>query len=507
MDSGSESSLASSSISTASTSTFSSSRLCPLREFIDKTSNDEKKRFDKKLARAIYSSGSPIQMVEKGYWKEFFKAIKPSYTLPSRHDLSHKLLDAEYETLQGDVMTKIRTAETVSVQCDGWSNIRNEAVLKFVVTTPKPVLLKTMTTGAESHTGEYIAQELGKCITEIGPGKIMAIVSDNAAAMEKAKQIIATQFNYITIYSCVAHSLNLLVGDIMKLNSFRNVESSCKEIIKEINGSHKNLACFNKIQLDKYHKVRSLKLPVKTRWGSILYCVESLILTKEALQILIVSQDSKGVKFSKNVRDHILENDIFWVRLDKLKGILSPIVKWITVLEGDAARISQVFIAISEIEGYIYKDNVKSLLIKSNEEKELTSLFNKRRDRILKPIHLAAYLLDPSFNQSELELNNEQHITAMQFIDNLISNHPQFQEHKETIILELTNYLGRNDIWSINFVWESAKKSDCITWWKGICNKTKLKNVAVAILGLPPSTAATERSFSTSSFIHCKKKK
>lgn len=360
-------------------------------------------------------------------------------------------------------------------------------------------------TGAESHTGEYIAQEIGQCITEIGPEKIMAIVSDTAAAMEKAKQIIATEFNYITTYSCVAHSLNLLVGDILKLNSFRNVESSCKEIIKEINGSHKNLACFNKIQLDKYQKVRSLKLPVKTRWGSILYCVDSLIITKEALQILIVSQGNEGVKFSKNIRDHILDNDIFWVRLKKLQGILKPIVKWITILKGDAARISQVLIALTEIEGYI-NDNVKSLPIKSSEEKELISLFTKRKDHVLKPIHLAAYLLDPCFNQSELEVNNVQHITAMQFIDNLISNHPQFQKHKETITLELTNYLGRDDIWSVNFVWESAKKSDCITWWKGICNKTKLKNLAVAILGLPPSTAATERSFSTYSFIHCKKR-
>lgn len=101
-----------------------------------------------------------------------------------------------------------------------------------------------------------------------------------------------------------------------------------------------------------------------------------------------------------------MDNDIFWVRLEKLQGILKPIIKWITILEDDTARISQVSIALTEIEGYI-NDNGKSLPIKSNEEKELISLVIKREDLMLKPIHLAAYLLDPYFNQSELELSKE----------------------------------------------------------------------------------------------------
>ena len=487
--------------SSTSTSWLKKSSL--LDRFVDQTSDKEKAVFDKKLARAIIASGCPLRMVENEYWHDFFNVVRPSYSLPTRHDLSNKLLDEEFESVLSDVTVHIKNADFLSLQCDGWSNIRNEAVINFVVNTPKPVLFKTMTTGTESHTGEYVAEEMIKCITEIGADKMFAVLSDNAAAMEKAKKLITEKFNHITAYSCASHTLNLLVGDIMKLTSLQNVESHCKGIIKDITGSHKNLATFNKIQKEKYGAIRSLKLPIKTRWGSILKCIESLINCKEALQILIISQGSEGLKFSKSTKDHILDNDIFWIKLEKIRNILQPIVKWITILEGDQQIFSHVYIAVKEIECCL-KSKVNFLPINSKEETELVSLFEKRKKMLLKPLHLAAYLLDQHF--CGIDLTAQEHVEAMQYIDQVTSNHPRFKEYKEIISLELTNYLAKTDIWDLTYVWETAKKVECITWWKGICCKTKLKDLAIVLLGLPASSAATERSFSTYSFLHCKKR-
>ena len=270
-----------------------------------------------------------------------------------------------------------------------------------------------MTTGTESHTGEYVAEEMIKCITEIGADKMFAVLSDNAAAMEKAKKLITEKFNHITAYSCASHTLNLLVGDIMKLTSLQNVESHCKGIIKDITGSHKNLATFNKIQKEKYGAIRSLKLPIKTRWGSILKCIESLINCKEALQILIISQGSEGLKFSKSTKDHILDNDIFWIKLEKIRNILQPIVKWITILEGDQQIFSHVYIAVKEIECCL-KSKVNFLPINSKEETELVSLFEKRKKMLLKPLHLAAYLLDQHF--CGIDLTAQEHVEAINAI-------------------------------------------------------------------------------------------
>lgn len=43
-----------------------------------------------------------------------------------------------------------------------------------------------------------------------------------------------------------------------------------------------------------------------------------------------------------------------------------------------------------------------------------------------------------------------------------------------------------------------------IMFWKGICANLPLSSVAVAILEMPPSSAATERTFSTQGGIHSK---
>lgn len=44
------------------------------------------------------------------------------------------------------------------------------------------------------------------------------------------------------------------------------------------------------------------------------------------------------------------------------------------------------------------------------------------------------------------------------------------------------------------------------TWWRGICGSSSISKIATAILSFPCSSAATERSFSTFSLIHTKKR-
>lgn len=474
-----------------------------LDRFVDKTDQREECLLNKKLAEAIYSSGCPFSMVSDPSWKEFFACIRPSFKLPSRKDIAGKYLDMQFQEIESEIWTKIKSANSLALQCDGWSNIRNEAIINFIVTTPTPVLLKTMATGTERHTGEYIAQELLNCISKIGANKTIGILSDNASAMEKAKRIVVEQFPYITAYSCVTHTLNLFIGDIMKLPSLSSLEGSCKQIIKEIIGSHINLAALTKIQTEKYGRQRALKLPVKTRWGSILHCIDSLISSKKALQILVVSEESYSVKLTKSVRDFILDNDIFWVRLEKTKKILVPIVKWITILESDKLTMSKVCVAVKEIEECLIA-NLEELPIKSNEEKELITSFENRKTILLKPIHLAANLLDP--NHFGASLSNSQHVEAISCIDNLISDHPLFVENKEKISLELANYLGKHELWGMEFVWNTGRIADPIAWWRGICSRTHLKDVSISILGLPASSAATERSFSRYAFLHNKRR-
>jgi len=118
--------------------------------------------------------------------------------------------------------------------CDGWSNIRNESIINFVITTPKPVFYKSLTTLTERHTGDYMAKVMIEIIEEVGPGKVFGIVTDNAANMKKAWREINNKYEHITTYFCVAHALSLLINDIICLKSFQIIIKGGVAIVNNI---------------------------------------------------------------------------------------------------------------------------------------------------------------------------------------------------------------------------------------------------------------------------------
>lgn len=157
-----------------------------INQFVDKVSKDEKLKLDSMLAKAIYASGSPLSLLDNIYWKKLFETLRPAYVLPSSYQLSNKLLDSEVNNIKCFVEKLIVGSHCLGLMCDGWSNIRNESIINFVITTPKPVFYKSLPTLTERHTGDYMAKVMIEIIEEVGPGKVFGIVTDNAANMKKA---------------------------------------------------------------------------------------------------------------------------------------------------------------------------------------------------------------------------------------------------------------------------------------------------------------------------------
>ncbi|XP_050509717.1 uncharacterized protein LOC126886742 [Diabrotica virgifera virgifera] len=200
---------------------------------------EQKVKADELLSRAIYSSQAPLALVENIQWQKLFKFLRPAYQIPTRHLVSGPLLDSEHLRVKAMVSENIAGAHSVGLMVDGWSNIRNEAVPNFVVTTPKPFLFKIMPTGTAPHTAEYMAKTLGAVIREIGPRKVFGIVTDNAANMKAAWALIENE----------------------------------KEKQNEL-----KISC-------------SLKLPVPTRWGSLVLCLQSLLVNKQIIKRMAINEE------------------------------------------------------------------------------------------------------------------------------------------------------------------------------------------------------------------------
>lgn len=49
----------------------------------------------------------------------------------------------------------INESNSLSIMADGWSNIRTESIVNFVITTPTPIFIKSLETKTERHTGNF----------------------------------------------------------------------------------------------------------------------------------------------------------------------------------------------------------------------------------------------------------------------------------------------------------------------------------------------------------------
>ena len=130
--------------------------LQPLTRFLDYISQQEQTELQESMAKEMYASGAPLNMVENPYWKDFFCRAHPSFILPSRHAVSNPLLDK----VSHDIESKLNDSNSLTIISDGWSNIRNESIINFIVAVPEPFFYKSIEPGENRHTAEYMAQAI-----------------------------------------------------------------------------------------------------------------------------------------------------------------------------------------------------------------------------------------------------------------------------------------------------------------------------------------------------------
>ena len=98
--------------------------------------------------------------------------------------------------------------------------------MNYIISTPQPVFYKSTDTRDNRHTGLYIADELKAVINDLGPQKVFAMVTDNAANMKVAWSKVEESYPHITPIVCVTHALNRLIKDIMALKTMDTLQEN-----------------------------------------------------------------------------------------------------------------------------------------------------------------------------------------------------------------------------------------------------------------------------------------
>ena len=212
----------------------------------------------------------------------------------------------------------------------------------YIITTPRPVFFSAHQTGEINQTGENVAADIDKVISQIDHTKLSAIITDNASSMKKAWKLLAIKYPEVVFLGCVAHSLNLLIGDIMKLPWADSTIKDGKKIVKYFKSHQVPAAILKWYQDSNYDKKISLKLPVKTHWGSSAICLNSLQVNQLAIELIITELSrNQSVRIEDNVKSIVL-NDEFWKDVDNLLKALNELVIGISMFESDTPCLSKV---------------------------------------------------------------------------------------------------------------------------------------------------------------------
>lgn len=136
----------------------------------------------------------------------------------------------------------------------------------------------------QSHTGSFNTTEIEKVLTSIGPKKFIAVVSDAEAAMQMARRLINEKYPNILSVRCMAHHLNLITTDLIKLNFAKNTLKKCQAIITFFKTSYRANASLQEDIIQSMVKGGGLKTSVKTRWSTAWDCCDSIIRLETSLK-------------------------------------------------------------------------------------------------------------------------------------------------------------------------------------------------------------------------------
>lgn len=193
-------------------------------------------------------------------------------------------------------------------------------------------------------------------------------------------------------------------------------------------------------------------------------------------------------------------SDNFWMKIEKSIDLLTPIVKWITIIQSNECMVHKVYTAMYEIQNKLLVTLPECPITKA-EETKIFKDFENRKANSIGPLHFAAALLDPSHQGNNISPSEQ--VDAMEYIFKVATD---MNVVVKDVMDDLANYKAKNNLWNKSFLWASVSSTTPVVWWRGLCGTTALSKVAIRILTAPTTSAATERSFSTFSFIHSKRR-
>ncbi|GBB94004.1 hypothetical protein RclHR1_22700003 [Rhizophagus clarus] len=320
----------------------------------------DKPYFETLLLRMQVSNGLPFTFFENQETKEVFNFIAPALKLPSRKRMSDRILPHATKMLKQSITKSAQNDKIgVTVTCDGWTNIKQEHLfgVVFITSTDETLIWGAKDISDERSKTENVIDHIKSIMIEAAKIKLKLI----------ALRISQIEYPNKVFLPCMAHQMNLIVGEIFKaLDIYQQTSTKAVKIVSYFHSSAYFMGLLRNEQKSLYGKTTALATPGETQWCNYYFCFHSILKTEAALKTLATkfapehlkgpSASQSGLqrqKYISNATKKFLPSDIiaiindpsFWIHLYELQDLILPLCAALSKLQKDMACLYEVVLA------------------------------------------------------------------------------------------------------------------------------------------------------------------
>ncbi|CAN0919505.1 hypothetical protein LINGRAHAP2_LOCUS31490 [Linum grandiflorum] len=363
----------------------------------------------------------------------------PDFKPPSYHEVRETFLKEQMKEVESklEMFKDEWKAVGCTIMSDGWTDKKRRSLCNFLVNSPKgTVFLESEDTSEFSKNAQKVFEMLDNIVEMVGEENVIQIVTDNASAYKAAGDLLMEKRKHLFWTPCAAHCIDLMLEDFDK-----NIKVHKSTIVKAKKITNFIYARSMLISIMKeFTENRDLIRPAVTRFATSYLTLGCLNEHKGELMTMFSSEKWRKSKFSslpdgKRVQGIVLDGR-FWNNVAYCLRAMMPLVKVLRMVDSDE-RPAMPFL--------FFELNNANEKIKSNfnnvesRYKPILKIYEKRwEEQMHRPLHYAAYWLNPKVHFSRGFNHNEKHVKTGLYA--CVSRLTRDEEEKLKIMEQLDSF-------------------------------------------------------------------
>lgn len=480
-----------------------------------------KDEVDGSVARFFYGCGIPINIAKSPFWVDMVRYINEApkgYEPPSSEKIKTTLLDKEKTQVDQELISIKQQWPTygVSIVSDGWINVKKESFIKVMAVSERSAMfINGLDCTKDDVSSESITEVLLKAIESVGAFNVMQILTNNVPECKAAGRVIEKSYPHIFWSASVAHTVSLLMKDIVKSlhPNLAFLANCCYKKVKEV------IDYFSSHSLSLYILRSFPDLDVfqvkKRRYGQHFLLLDRFLQVKNILINMVLSEEwdkikrgqSKSVLGDDMVRMIILDDD-FWSKLKTIVAFMRPMWDLISYCDSEKACIGEVYqrmedmVETFEVTPLDYSDTRETI-------KNLVSLL---WDKIDVRLYTVAYVLNPYYYSDKWlaslspgghkrlrpHARHNVHMVYLDAIDRLL------RDSKEASLVrhQLSEFVSNTGSFASPQARKDRDNMSAISWWHlHGASAPELYSLAIKVLSQCVNMACAEREMPTCEYI------